>query len=144
MKTLASTSASSSQPEVTQLALSPDGKQLAAGHSDGTIRLWDFESDESEHPASGHRSGVSVLCYSHNGALLASGGQDTDIVVWDVTAGTPLYRLQGHLGQVTALVSHHQPYNKSSYFRPLRNIWTQCFPLNNLFSANFPAAFDSE
>lgn len=105
VKTFASTSASSTQPEVTQLALSPDEKQLAAGHADGTLRLWDFEAAESEHPASGHRSGVSALCYSQNGALLASGGQDTEIVVWDVTSGTPLYRLQGHLGQVTALVS---------------------------------------
>lgn len=105
VKTLSSTSASSAQPEVTQLALSPDGKQLAAGYADGTLRLWDVEAAESEHPASGHRSGVSALCYSQNGALLASGGQDTDVVVWDVTSGTPLYRLQGHLGQITALVS---------------------------------------
>ena len=105
VKTLAPTSTSGAQPEVTQLALSPDGKQLAAGHADGTLRLWDFEAAESEHPASGHRSGVSALCYSQNGAMLASGGQDTDIVVWDVTSGAPLYRLQGHLGQVTALVS---------------------------------------
>ena len=105
VKTLASTSSSSAQPELTQLALSPDGKQLAAGHTDGTLRLWDFEAAELEHVASGHRSGISALCYSQNGALLASGGQDTEIVVWDVTSGTPLYRLQGHLGQVTALVS---------------------------------------
>ena len=105
MKTLASTSSASSAPEVTQLALSPDEKQLAAGHSDGTVRLWDYQSGESEHPASGHRTGVSALRYSQSGALLASGGQDTDVVVWDVTAGTPLYRLQGHLGQITALVT---------------------------------------
>lgn len=105
VKTLTSASSDARPAEVTQLALSPDGRQLASGYSDGTLRLWDFESGEPEQHASGHRSGVSALCYSQAGALLASGGQDTDVVVWDVTSGTPLYRLQGHLGQVTALVS---------------------------------------
>jgi len=104
VKTLAPPPAEGRRPEVTQLALSPDGSQLAVGHSDGTIRLWNLESGEAELPASGHKTGVSCLRYSRSGALLASGGQDTNVVVWDVTRGIPLHRLQGHLGQVTALV----------------------------------------
>ena len=101
-------------PEVTQLAVSPEEKQLAAGHSDGTIRLWSLDEAESDAPAPGHKSGVSALRYSRNGALLASGGQDTHVVVWDVTSVTPLYRLQGHTGQVTGLVRTLRPSRHQS------------------------------
>ena len=104
VRTLAPHASTGIAPEVTQLAVSPDEKQLAAGHSDGTIRLWSLDEADSDAPAPGHKSGVSALRYSRNGALLASGGQDTHVVVWDVTSVTPLYRLQGHTGQVTDLV----------------------------------------
>ena len=119
MKTLAPPQTEGRRPEVTQLALSPDGTQLAAGHSDGTIRLWSLESGEAEPPAPGHRTGVSCLRYSRGGALLASGGQDTDVVVWDVTSGIPLHRLQGHLGQVTALVRIPNLASGSAPTRPV-------------------------
>jgi len=33
--------------EVTQLA-APGGRQLAAGHADGAVRLWDLDSGECE------------------------------------------------------------------------------------------------
>lgn len=105
------------------MALSPDEKQVAAGHSDGTIRLWDYDSAEAEPPASGHKTGVSALTYSQRGALLASGGMDTDAVVWDVSSGSPLYRLQGHLGQVTALVIFSCSHSK------LQSIPKQALPL---------------
>ena len=114
VRTLAPHASTGIAPEVTQLAVSPEEKQLAAGHSDGTIRLWSLDEAESDAPAPGHKSGVSALRYSRNGALLASGGQDTHVVVWDVTSVTPLYRLQGHTGQVTDLVRTLRPSRQPS------------------------------
>ena len=34
--------------EVTQLAAAPGARQLAAGHADGTVRLWNLDSGECE------------------------------------------------------------------------------------------------
>lgn len=86
------------------MTVSPNAEELAAGHSDGSIKLWSTRTWEPRSSAAGHRSGVSALRFSHSGVLLASGGQDTSIVVWDSQQVIPLYRLQGHLGQITDLV----------------------------------------
>lgn len=90
--------------EVTQIAASPSANQVAVGHADGTVRLWDLDSGECAATFSGHRKEVSALRFSRGGALLASGSKDTDVVVWDVAGEAGLYRLRGHRGQVTDLV----------------------------------------
>ncbi|KAK9811924.1 hypothetical protein WJX72_012560 [[Myrmecia] bisecta] len=90
--------------EVTQLAHSPVGPAAAAGHADGTVRLWNLVSGICDVTFSGHSAAVTALCYSKDGATLASGAQDTDVVVWDVAGETGLYRLRGHTDQVCDLV----------------------------------------
>ncbi|KAG2501235.1 hypothetical protein HYH03_001042 [Edaphochlamys debaryana] len=87
--------------EVTVLAVAPQGGSLAAGYSDGTVRIWDYTSGDCTVTLKGHKSGVSCLRYNGGGALLASGGRDTDVIVWDVVGETGLYRLRGHKDQVT-------------------------------------------
>jgi U3 small nucleolar RNA-associated protein 12 len=89
--------------EVTALAASPAAAQLAAGHADGTVRVWDLATGECLATFAGHRSAVTALAFSPTGATLASGARDTDVVLWDVVAEAGLFRLRGHRGQVTAL-----------------------------------------
>ncbi|KAL6777188.1 hypothetical protein ACKKBF_B20505 [Auxenochlorella protothecoides x Auxenochlorella symbiontica] len=105
VKTLKAPATQSGKPvgEITRLAASPVSDQIAAGHSDGTVRVWSLSSGELEATFSGHRSGISALRFSADGALLASGARDTDVVVWDVGAESGLFRLRGHSGEVTAL-----------------------------------------
>ena len=98
--------------EVTQLAASPTSDHVAAGHGDGTIRLWNLASGVCEATFSGHRGAVTALRFSASGALLASGSADTDVVVWDVAGEAGLFRLRGHRGQVTDLAFLHHPANK--------------------------------
>ncbi|KAK9847198.1 hypothetical protein WJX84_005329, partial [Apatococcus fuscideae] len=90
--------------EIRCLVPSPSGPQLAAGHADGVVRLWNHETAEGEVSLTGHKGAVTALRYSKDGALLASGSQDTDVVVWDVAGETGLFRLRGHLDEVTDLV----------------------------------------
>jgi len=91
-------------PRVTCLAVSPAAPLLAAGYSDGSVRLWDLGSRECRATLSGHRRGVTALRFSADGARLASGGQDTDINLWDVVGETGLFKLRGHKGAVTGVV----------------------------------------
>lgn len=87
--------------EVTELALSPCSPQVAVGHSDGTVRVWNIETGDCDVTLTGHKSPVTALRFNRGGLLLASGSQDTQIVVWDVVGEMGLYRLSGHRDQVT-------------------------------------------
>ena len=96
---------------VTCLALSPDSVVLAAGYSDGSICLWDYqiaatsESDAGAGPdarapegmfrtsLAGHRTDVTSLSFSVDGALLVSGSNDNELIVWDVIAEKVIFFL---------------------------------------------------
>jgi serine/threonine protein kinase/WD40 repeat protein len=68
------------------LAVSPDGKMLAAGGSDQTIHLWDLPARREIRRLEGHRSAVSALTFSPDSRRLASGGVDGTVRFWDVEA----------------------------------------------------------
>eukprot|EP01050_Picozoa_sp_SAG11_P004157 SAG11_NODE_258_length_11542_cov_35.970899_14_plen_259_part_00 len=90
--------------EVSALARSPDGQRVAAGYSDGSIRIWEFNSGNCDAIFHGHKKEVTTLRYNAAGNLLASGGKDTDIVVWDVVAEAGQCRLRGHKDAITDLL----------------------------------------
>jgi WD40 repeat protein len=72
------------------LAFSPDGRTLALGAEDGTIRLWEMPTARERAILRGHTATPRGLAFSPDGKFLASGGQDGRAVLWDATAGTPL------------------------------------------------------
>jgi WD40 repeat protein len=85
---------------VTLLALSPDGRTLAAVLG-GTLRLWDLEGQrELRRLNSGYLGGG--LAFSPDGRLLALGGS-AGFQLWDVATGGELCRIGGHRGEVTSL-----------------------------------------
>jgi WD40 repeat protein len=89
--------------EVTCLTSNGRTGLIASGHSDGTIRIFDYNSSQLKVTLSGHKSVVTAFCFDVNGLRPASGGKDTEIVIWDVTNESGLFRLKGHKGIVTQL-----------------------------------------
>ena len=58
------------------MCFSPDGKMVALGSMDETVRLWDVETGACVRKLEGHGSGVNSVCFSPDGRRLASGSSD--------------------------------------------------------------------
>ena len=68
------------------VVFSPDGKTLASGGSDKTIKLWDVATGKNTATLNGHTNEVFSVAFRPDGKTLASGGPDKTIRLWDVTA----------------------------------------------------------
>jgi WD40 repeat protein len=65
------------------LAYSPDGRFLATGSKDGSVRFWDLTTGRDR--AFRWKIGeVHALAFAPDGMTAAAGGEKGDIVVWDV------------------------------------------------------------
>jgi WD40 repeat protein len=81
---------------INALAFSPDGKVLASGGWDDTVRLWNVETGKEIRRLDAHKAMVGHVAFSPDGKLLASrGGLDGTVRVWDPTTGTPLHKFVG-------------------------------------------------
>lgn len=70
----------------------PLQSRFAVGYADGSIRLWDSETNTALLTLNGHQRAVTTMAFDAQGLHLVSGSQDTTIVVWDVVAETGMFR----------------------------------------------------
>ena len=63
---------------MTSLAVSPDGKYLASGSRDFSIRLWDINTGVVLRTCVGHTEEVAAIAFSPDGRQMASGAPRSD------------------------------------------------------------------
>eukprot|EP00038_Savillea_parva_P024271 m.43550 g.43550 ORF g.43550 m.43550 type:complete len:520 (+) comp6422_c0_seq2:135-1694(+) len=82
---------------IVELYFSPDGKRLATGSGDCTVRFWDIWTQTPKFTCKGHTHWVQCIAWAPDGNTLVSGGRDNQIRVWDPSTGQPKGKpLTGH------------------------------------------------
>jgi WD40 repeat protein/serine/threonine protein kinase len=87
----------------TNVAFSPDGRRLAGGCKDGTVRIWDATTGREVQALHGHEDSVTDVAYSLDGRRIASASLDHTIKLWDAATGQVIHTLRGHSLWVTGV-----------------------------------------
>merc|ERR1719219_3204300 len=92
------------QPVIAAL-FSPNGKYLASGSGDKTVRFWDINTETPLYTCKGHTNWVLAISWAPDGSLLASGDKQGHVIVWDPVTGKQQGRtMVGHKKWVTSVV----------------------------------------
>ncbi|KAJ7083245.1 WD40-repeat-containing domain protein [Mycena epipterygia] len=70
---------------VTSVAISPDGRYVAAGSLDTVVRIWDAATGALVERLRGHRDSVYSVVFTPDGRGIVSGSLDKTLKYWDVS-----------------------------------------------------------
>jgi WD40 repeat protein len=66
------------------VALNRQGTYVAAGGSDGVVRVWKASDGSKSTPLAGHRAPVFAVAFDDSGQYLASAGRDRALRIWNL------------------------------------------------------------
>src|SRR6266571_6590604 len=88
---------------VLSVAVSPDGRYIAAGSNSGQVRIWREEGRVAHLTIRGHTDRVGAIAFSPDGETLATAGWDGTVQLWDLASGATIWTLQDHNVPVTSI-----------------------------------------
>ncbi len=91
---------------VTGVAVTPDGRTIAAATDDHRVSIWDAASGELKTQLDGHSDWVHSVVLSHDGATLASGAGDRSLCVWSMGQQKPVFRIPACKNAIAAVSMH--------------------------------------
>ncbi|KAF9906916.1 hypothetical protein EC991_011479 [Linnemannia zychae] len=92
------------------------GTLLAAGCTDGTIVVWDFDTRGVSRSLIGHVKTITSLSWSRNGRYLLSSSMDWSCIVWDLLTGSKKHTIRF---DTPVLNAQFHPKNNSVFIAAL-------------------------
>lgn len=82
------------EQDIYSLDFASNGRQIASGSGDHTVRVWDIEQNR-EVLSLLIEDGVTTVAISPGGDYVAAGSLDKSVRVWDIRSGNVIGRLDG-------------------------------------------------